>query len=129
MQSWSADRRVYIRDHIRLALFGAAATTAILYLLGNPSAWVGIPASLLAIGIRGWYVASEELAIRWDLTDLAVAGSHGRQVPLGDIAKVRRLGSAVQIITHAGDKLLMKYLADPDATRTAIARTAGVSAE
>lgn len=123
--SWTADRATYLRVHVLMAVVGAIGCTGILYFVGNPDYWVGAVAAFAAIAVRGWYLASEELTLRWDLTRNAVQASSGKRVALADIKTVRSLGSAVQLITHGGDKHLMKYLADPAAVKAAIARAAG----
>lgn len=126
--SWRPDRAVYIRDHLFMGCLGAIGATALLYYMGDADYWVGVPASLLAIGVRGWYVASEELGMEWALDSAAVSGSNGKRIPLGQIERVRSIGSAVQIVTKGGDKHLLKYMADTAAVKTAIARAAGVAA-
>ena len=124
------DRDRYIRDHLWLAAIGMVGATAVLWALGNESYWVGAIAALLAVGVRGWYLASEELGRWWELTPAAVRsvspeGEHQRSVPLAGIARVRRIGSAVQIVTEGGEKLLVKHQADPDDVRERLARAAG----
>ena len=113
LASWQPDRKTYVRDHALMAVIGGIGATGVLFYLGNADAWVGFIAALLAIGVRGWYLASDELGLRWDLTADAVSGSNGKRVALHDIEKTRRLGSAVQMVTRGGDKHLMKYLPDP----------------
>ncbi len=117
---WSADRATYIRDHLIMAAVGAAGCTIVLFALGNPDPWVGIVAAFLAIAVRGFYLASEELALVWQLTGSVVRGSNGKSVALASIKQVRGIGSAVQLITQTGDKYLMKYLSDPAAVRARI---------
>jgi hypothetical protein len=95
---------------------------AILWVMGNPHVWTGAVGGLAAIAIRAFYIASDELAARWDLTDRRLLGPGGRAVPLGQIKALNKLGSAVQVITHGGDKHLIKYQADSTATRTQIER-------
>ena len=94
----------------------------ILWVMGNPHVWTGAVGGLAAIAIRAFYIASDELAARWDLTNRRLLGPGGRAVRLGEIAKLNRIGSAVQIVTHAGDKHLIKYQADGTTTRTRIER-------
>ena len=120
IERFAADRQTYVRDHTALAAGGMVVAVAALYLLGNPDFWVGAPAALLAVAVRGWYLASEALTDRWDLTERRLLGPAGRDVPLSDIETVRRLGSAVQLVTRTGDKHLMKYLADADAVKARI---------
>lgn len=118
---WRADRTAYIRDHVMIAAIGAMLTCLVLWWVGNGDWWVGLIAAPAAVLVRGWYLASEELALTWTLTREAVLGSQGKRISLRDVEKVRSLGSAVQIITRSGDKHLLKYLADPAATRDRIA--------
>jgi hypothetical protein len=125
------DRDRYIRDHLWLAAIGMVGATAVLWALGNAEFWVGAVAALLAVGVRGWYLASEELARSWELTPAALRsvspeGQHERSVPLSQIAQVRKLGSAVQVITRGGDKMLLKYMGDGARVRDRIAAAAGV---
>ena len=114
------DRATYIRDHAVLAAVAMAAGMAILWALGNPHVWTGAVGGLAAIAFRGWFVASDELAVRWDLTDRRLLGPGPRAVTLTRIAAVNVLGSAVQVVTDSGDKLLLKYQADRDDTRARI---------
>lgn len=113
VERFEPDRATYIRDHTWLAALGMVGAVGVLYLLGNPDYWVGAPAALLAVGVRGAYLASEALTDRWDLTDRRLLGPAQRAIPLADIAAVRRIGSAVQVVTAGGDKHLLKYLAQP----------------
>lgn len=117
--AFPADRQAYIRSHAWLAAFGMAGAMLVLWLLGNPYVWTGAPAGLAAIVIRGWYLASEELQVVWRIEGGTLTGA-GRHVPLGQIETTRIMGSFVQVITRSGDKHLIKYQANPEATRAAI---------
>ena len=119
-QSFHADRGAYIRDHTWMAALAMAAGMAILWAIGNPHVWTGAVGGLAAIIIRGAYVASDELNVRWDLTNKRLLGPQTRVVNLGQIKEVRTLISNVQVITTTGDKHLLKYQADRDATKAAI---------
>lgn len=119
------DRATYIRDHAWLAAVAMAGAMAVLWAIGSPHVWTGAVAGLAAVAVRAWFLASEELAVEWRLEDGALAGPQGRSVPLAEIAELRTLGSAVQVVTRGGDKHLVKYLADREAVRAAIARAAG----
>jgi hypothetical protein len=88
--------------------------------------WTGAIGGLAAIVIRGGYVASDELAVRWDLTDRRLLGPQTRAVRLEDIAALRGLGSAVQVITRSGDKHLLKYLGDKAGVMAQIRQVAGL---
>ena len=112
LHSFRPDRQTYVRDHTWMAALAMAGGMGILYLMGNPHVWTGAVGGLAAIAIRAYYVASDELAVRWDLTGERLLGPQGRNVRLGEINALRSLGSAVQVITSTGDKHLLKYLAD-----------------
>ena len=120
--SFHPDRGTYIRDHTWMAALAMAGGMAILWGMGNPHVWTGAIGGLAAIVLRGWYVASDELAVRWDLTDRRLLGPQTRAVRLGEIKTIRVLGSAVQVVTRSGDKHLLKYQADRDDTRARIER-------
>ncbi len=120
--SFTPDRATYWRDHAWMAAAAMGIGMAILWVMGNPHVWTGAVGGLAAIAIRAFYIASDELAARWDLTDRRLLGPGGRAVPLGQIKALNKLGSAVQVITHGGDKHLIKYQADSTATRTQIER-------
>ena len=126
IESFQADRMTYIRDHAWMAALAMAAGMVILWAIGNPHVWTGAVGGLAAIVIRGWYVASDELAARWDLTDQRLLGPQTRAMRLSDIAQLRGLGSAVQVITRTGDKHLLKYLRDKAAVMARIERAAGL---
>ncbi len=110
--SFRADRQTYVRDHAWMAALAMGAGMGILYLMGNPHVWTGAVGGLAAIAIRAFYVASDELGARWDLTNRRLLGPQTRAVALSDITALRSLGSAVQVITKTGDKHLLKYQAD-----------------
>lgn len=120
--SFTPDRAAYWRDHAWLAAGAMGCGMAILMLLGNPHVWTGAIGGLAAIAVRGFYLASDELKARWDLTDSRLLGPQGRNLRLAEIAKIRKLGSAVQIITLSGDKHLLKFQANRDDTIARIER-------
>ncbi|MHC0054234.1 hypothetical protein [Actibacterium sp. D379-3] len=119
VDSFSADRATYIRDHVIMGVLGALGAMIALYWMGEVW-WVGAPAAAAAISVRGFYLASDDMTAQWDLTQERLLGPQGRTVMLSQIKALRGLGSAVQIITKGGDKHLMKYLADKPATRARI---------
>ncbi|TDK43770.1 hypothetical protein [Antarcticimicrobium luteum] len=123
-QRFTADRTAYLRTNAWLAALAMAGAMALLWAMGNAHVWTGAVAGLAAIGVRGWYLASEELAAVWEVSDGALTGPGGRRVPLNQIETVRKMGSFVQVITCGGDKHLIKYQADPDATVAAIRKAA-----
>ena len=122
LASFRPDRATYWRDHAWLAAAAMAIGMAVLWAMGNPHVWTGAVGGLAAVAVRAGYVASDELAARWDLTDRRLLGPQTRAVRLAEIATLRRLGSAVQVVTRAGDKHLIKYQADGAATRARIER-------
>lgn len=115
-------RDAYLRSHAKLAALAMAAAMFVLWLMDDPNIWVGAIAGLGAIAVRGWYLVSEEMAAVWELDATALRGPGERHVPLADIARLRRMGSFVQIVTIGGDKHLIKFQADPDATIRTIER-------
>lgn len=119
------DRATYIRDHAWLAAVAMAGAMAVLWAIGSPHVWTGAVAGLAAVAFRAWFLASEDLAVEWRIEDGALSGPQGRSVPLSEIAELRTLGSAVQVVTRGGDKHLIKYLADREAVRAEIERAAG----
>ena len=121
---FTPDRGAYIRTNAWLAAAAMAAAMALLWAMGNAHVWTGAVAGLAAIGVRAWYLASEELAVVWEMDGAALTGPGGRRVALSQIETVRKMGSFVQLVTRTGDKHLIKYQADPDATVAAIERAA-----
>ncbi|NVO57888.1 hypothetical protein HW561_18985 [Rhodobacteraceae bacterium B1Z28] len=119
---FTPDKGAYIRTNTWLAAGAMAAAMIVLWLLSNPYIWTGAPAGLAAIGIRAWYLASEELATKWEMSDTTLTGPGPRVIPLNQVAAVNTMGSFVQIVTKSGDKHLIKYQADPAATKAAIER-------
>lgn len=127
-----ADRGAYLRTSAWLAALAMAAGMAVLWAVGNPHAWTGAVGGLAAIALRAWYVADEELALAWTLTATHIEGPSRRpmedgaaaapawRVALPAIARVRAMGSFVQIVTAGGDKHLMKYLSDAPAAAARI---------
>ncbi len=120
LHSFHPDRATYWRDHAWLAAVAMAVGMAILWAMGNPHVWTGAVGGLAAVAVRAFYVASDELQARWDLTDRRLLGPQTRAVHLDEIETIRTLGSAVQVVTRSGDKHLLKYQPDRDATRRRI---------
>ncbi len=119
---FTPDKATYIRTNTWLAAGAMAVAMIVLWLIGNPYAWTGAPAGLAAVGVRAWYLASEELVATWQMSDTTLTGPGSRKVLLNQIDKVNIMGSFVQIVTKAGDKHLIKYQTDPAATKAAIER-------
>jgi len=107
-----ADRQTYIRDHLVMAGLGSVLAMGVLIAMGDPNFWVGLVGACAAIGIRGAYLASEDLSVEWRISDGALRAP-GRHLPLRDIADVRTVLSAVQVVARDGNKYLIKYQADP----------------
>ncbi|MBY6139814.1 hypothetical protein KUV26_10245 [Leisingera daeponensis] len=116
------DRGAYVRAHAWMAAIGMGGAMAVLWIIDSPHIWTGAIGGLAAIGLRGWYMASEELAAVWILTRESFSGPAGRSVPVTQIEAVKTMGSYVQVVTKGGDKHLIKYQADPAATLNAIER-------
>ncbi|MFW5641657.1 MAG: hypothetical protein ACOCY0_02720 [Roseicyclus sp.] len=110
---FTGDRAAYRREHAWLAAIAMAGGMAILWALGNPHVWTGAVGGLAAIAVRGLYLASDETRMEWQLTDARLLGPGARAIALENIAAVRSLFSAVQVVTATGDKHLLKYQADP----------------
>ncbi len=120
LQSFTADRATYIRSSAWLAAGAMSFGMIALWAMGNPHIWTGAVGGLAAVGVRTVYLMSEELASRWDLTNQRVLGPGTKAIHLSEIKELNKMGSVVQIVTHAGDKHLIKFQADPTATITAI---------
>jgi hypothetical protein len=118
--SFHPSSAIYVRDHKWLAVAAMVAGMWILWALGNPYVWTGAVGGLAAVAVRAFYVASDELAVRWDMTESRLLGPQGRVVPFSEISKLRTFGSAVQVVTNKGDKHLIKYQADRAATKASI---------
>ncbi|SNS07714.1 hypothetical protein [Antarctobacter heliothermus] len=114
------DRLTYIRTHWIMAAVAMAVGMAILWALGNPHVWTGAIGGLAAVALRGWYLMDEEMGHIWQMTGDTLEGPQGRRVALSDIDKLRTIGAAVQVITRTGDKHLIKFQADPQATKARI---------
>jgi len=106
---FSSNRAIYIYEHIILAILGAMLMVGFLVYQGNPDWWVGIVGAIIGISIRGFYVASEQLDFVWVLTNQNLVSPSERVIALSEIENARGMISAVQIITHDGEKFLMKY--------------------
>jgi hypothetical protein len=121
-QEFRPDRGAYVRAHAWMAALGMGGAMAVLWIMGSPHIWTGAIGGLAAIALRGWYMASEELAVVWTLTRETLSGPAGRSVPVTQIEAVKPMGSYVQGGTKDGGKHLIKYQADPAATLNAIER-------
>lgn len=116
LTSFRADRATYTRTNTWMAVFAMGGGMLILWMLGNPHVWTGAIGGLLAVAVRGFYMMSEELSVRWDLTNQRILGPMDRVIRLGEVKALNKMGSVVQVVTNAGDKYLIKYQADTAAT-------------
>lgn len=114
--SFRADRATYVRTNTWMAVMAMGGGMAILWLLGNPHVWTGAVGGLLAVTVRAFYLMSEALAERWDLTNQRLLGPMDRAIRLGEIKQLNKLGSVVQVVTGAGNKYLLKYQGNVDET-------------
>ena len=110
-----SDRGRYWRDHAVLALVGMALAGIVLWLIGSEHAGIGAVGAVLALAVRGAYLAGEQLKMRWMVTDRRVILPSGGAVMLLEIETLRKLMGDLQIVTRSGDKYLIKHLADADA--------------
>jgi hypothetical protein len=116
MTRFTPDRRTYVQSHVTLAAVAMAAGMVVLWAADNPHVWTGAVGGLAAVTLRGWYLMDEALAESWHLNDATLHGPGGRIVPLAQLEKLRAIGSAVQLVTKAGDKHLIKFQSDPAGT-------------
>lgn len=123
-----ADCGVYWRDHAWMAAGAMALGMAILAAMGNPHIWTGALGGLVAIALRAFYLSTESLGTEWHLTDRRLLGPGPTAVALRDIAKVRGIGSAVQVITRSGSKYLLKFQPDRPAAEARLMAAAGIAA-
>lgn len=117
-----SDRGRYWRDHGLMALLGMALVGGVLLAIGNDHVAIGALGAVLAISVRGIYLASEQLGMRWLLTDRRLLGPGGRSIMLLEIEAARRLLGDIQIVTRSGDKQLLKHIADPQTVIAEIER-------
>ena len=117
----AADRGRYWRDHGVMAVAGMAGVGGVLWLIGNPHVAIGALGAVGAVAVRAAYLASEALSNRWWLTDRRLILPDGKgAVMLLEVVTVRRLMGDVQLITKAGDKHLLRHVADPEGVVAAI---------
>ncbi|WP_293576217.1 hypothetical protein [Phaeobacter sp.] len=114
--SFPPDQNAYWRSHAWLAAGAMIAAMVLLWAMGNPHVWTGAIGGLLAIGLRGTYLRSEEMARVWTLSGTTIKGPDQQQISVADVAELNKLGSTVQIVTRDGNKHLIKYQSEPAAT-------------
>jgi hypothetical protein len=120
LSEWRPDRGRYWRAHAGLALLGSVGAGLVLWALAIPAPAAGALGAAAAVAVRAAWLAPEALAEVWRLTDRRLLLPAGRAVGLPEIVEARLLLGDVQIITRAGDKHLLRYLARPAAARAAI---------
>lgn len=116
LTSFRADRATYMRSNTWMAVFAMIGGMAVLWLLGNPYVWTGAIGGLLAVAVRAFYLQSEAMAERWDLTNQRLLGPMDRAIRLGEIKQLNKLGNVVQVVTASGNKYLLKYQGNADET-------------
>lgn len=117
---FTGNRTTYIKEHVMLAALGSVGAALVLIWMGDPNYWVGPVGAVLAIAVRGVYVASEQIGMTWQLTDRRLITPAGMTVRRDEIARVRTIFSAAQVVTQKGDKFMIKYQADPKAVADTI---------
>ena len=125
IDSFSGNLSTYVKEHVMLAALGAVLISGVLMAVGNPYPWTGVVGSVAAIAVRGLYVAKEQLGFTWHLTNRRLIGLDGRTILLSSVDKVNVIFTAAQVVTHSGDKYMLKYQADAKATQAAIDRVRG----
>ena len=124
LAEFRADRVAYWRGHLVMVVALGAGAGLFLLWQGNPYPVAGPAGAAIAIFGRAAYLASEALSDVWRLTDRRLLGPGGRAIPRGQIAAARPFLGSVQVVTRAGDKHLIRYLADPAAAAATIAAPA-----
>jgi hypothetical protein len=109
------DKGRYWRAHGIMAVALMAIAGIVLWAIDSPYPAIGSLGAILAVAVRGAYLASETLGLVWWLTERRVILPDGqRAVNLLDIARVRTILGDVQIVTRSGDKHLLKHIARPE---------------
>jgi len=121
LAEFRADRVAYWRGHLVMVVALGAGAGLFLMWQGNPYPVAGPVGAAVAIFGRAAYLASEALSDVWRLTDRRLLGPGGRAIPRVQIAAARPFLGSVQVVTRAGDKHLIRYLADPAAAAATIA--------
>lgn len=110
---FTGSRTTYIKEHVMLAAIGSVGAAGALVAMGDPNYWVGPIGAVLAIAVRGVYVASEQVGMTWQLTDRRLISPTGMGVHRSEIERARVIFSAAQVITRSGEKYMIKYQSDP----------------
>ena len=101
LAEFRANRAAYVRGHLVMAVVLGAVAGVALVLTGNPAPWAGPVGAVLAIGIRGWYLASEVLGMRWQLTDRRIVLPGGRAFRLADLVAVFQVAGGAGLASTA----------------------------
>lgn len=123
LAEFRADRATYWKGHLIMAVILGVIAGAVLVYIGNPYPVMGPIGAAMAIAARGAFLASEALSDRWVLTDQRLLGPMARSVPLAQISVAQPFFGSVQIVTRAGDKHLIKYLAEPSSVAECIRKS------
>lgn len=118
---FAADRVAFVRGQVLLAVVVALLSAALFLLIGSAYWWLGPVAAFAAVGLRAAMSWRTETGLSWNLDAERIAGSDGDSIALGDVDRVRRLGSGVLVAGRDGDRLVLRHLADPEAVRDAVA--------
>jgi hypothetical protein len=129
LDRFKGDSGTYWREHAWIAAIAMAAGMAILWAMGNPHVWTGAIGGLRRLRCARFYLASDETKMEWHLTNRRLLGPGPRVIALENIAAVRSLFSAVQVVTVTGDKYLLKYQADAPTVIAAIDTARGAGSE
>ncbi len=114
---YQADTLTFWRSQAWMAVFFSVLAAGTLIGLSNPHWWTGIVGAMAAIGVRAFYLGSDERKMVWLLTDDMLFGPMGRKIALSNIQKTNVVWTAVQVVTISGDKHMIRYLPDPDAVK------------
>ncbi|MCC5993515.1 MAG: hypothetical protein JJT99_13455 [Rhodobacteraceae bacterium] len=110
-----SDKGIYWRDHGVMAVLGMGVVGMVLAFIGSDHVAIGSLGAVLALGVRGIWLYSEQMKFHWVLTNMRLVGPGGRKVYLLELEKVRRLFGDIQLITKGGDKHLIKHVANAEA--------------
>ncbi|MGY6703189.1 hypothetical protein [Roseinatronobacter sp.] len=109
-----SDKATYWRDHGVMAVLGMGVVGMVLAFMGSDHVAIGSLGAVLALGVRGLWLYSEQMKFQWILSNMRLIGPGGRQVYLLELEKARRLFGDIQLITKSGDKHLIKHVADAE---------------
>ena len=109
-----SDKGTYWRDHGVMAVLGMGVVGMVLAFIGSDHVAIGSLGAVLALGVRGLWLYSEQMKFRWVLSNMRLVGPGGRQVYLLELEKARRLFGDIQLITKSGDKHLIKHIRQSD---------------